>query len=73
MPQPCKLDRISMNIQEENSVHYFRVQSVLEQTLVNEKKGDVGMVKCFSKMYGNKGRALNYLQSESYVKMPVSS
>ena len=31
------------------------------------KKGDVGTVKCFSKKYGNKGRALNYLQSESYI------
>ena len=25
------------------------------------KKGDVGMVKLFSKKYGNKGRAFNYL------------
>ena len=30
------------------------------------------MVKRFSKKHGNKGRAFNYLQSESYVKMPVS-
>ena len=30
------------------------------------------MVKRFSKKYGNKGRVFNYLQSESYVKMPVS-
>ena len=30
------------------------------------------MAKRFSKMYGNKGRAFNKLQSESYVKMPVS-
>ena len=37
------------------------------------KKGDVGMAKCFSKKYGNKGWALNYLQIESYVKMPVSA
>ena len=37
------------------------------------KKGDVGMVKRFSNKYGNKGRAFNYLQSESYVKMPVST
>ena len=37
------------------------------------KKGDVGMVKRFSKKYGNKERAFNYLQSESYVKMPVSA
>ena len=37
------------------------------------KKGDVGMVKRFSKKYGNKGRAFNYLQFESYVKMPVSA
>ena len=37
------------------------------------KKGDVGMVKRFSKKYGNKGRAFNYLQSESYVKMLVSA
>ena len=30
------------------------------------KKGDVGMVKSFSKTYGNKGRAFNYIpQSES--------
>ena len=28
------------------------------------KKGDVGMAKRFSKKYGNKGWALNYLQSE---------
>ena len=28
------------------------------------KKGDVGMAKCFSKKYGNKGRAFNYLHSE---------
>ena len=35
------------------------------------KKGGVGMAKCFSKKYRNKGRAFNYLQSESYVKMPV--
>ena len=28
------------------------------------------MVKRFSKNYGNKG--INYLQSESYIKMPVS-
>ena len=32
MPQPCNLDGISMNIQEENSAHYFRVQSEREQT-----------------------------------------
>ena len=37
------------------------------------KKGDVGMVKCFLKKYGNKGRAFNWLQSKSYVKMPVSA
>ena len=37
------------------------------------KKGDVGMAKCFSKKYGNKVWAFNYLQSESYVKMPVSA
>ena len=37
------------------------------------KKGDVGMAKRFSKKYGNKGWAFNYLQSESYVKMPVST
>ena len=34
------------------------------------KKRDVGIVKRFSKNYGNKG--INYLQSESYIKMPVS-
>ena len=34
MPQPCNLDGISMNILEENSAHYFRVQSEREQTLV---------------------------------------
>ena len=27
------------------------------------------MVKCFSKKYRNKGRALDYLQSESYVEI----
>ena len=37
------------------------------------KKGDVGMVKHFSKKYGNKVRAYNYLQSGSYVKMLVSA
>ena len=37
------------------------------------KKGDVGMAKCFSKKYGNKGWAINYVQSESYVKMPVNA
>ena len=36
------------------------------------KKGDVGMTKRFSK-YGNKWWAFNYLQSKSYVKMPVST
>ena len=34
VPQPCNIDGISMNIQEENSAHYFRVQSEREQTLV---------------------------------------
>ena len=34
VPQPCNLDGISMNIQEENSARYFRVQSEREQTLV---------------------------------------
>ena len=34
VPQPCNLDGISMNIQEENSALYFRVQSEREQTLV---------------------------------------
>ena len=34
MPQPCNLDGISMNIQEENSAHYLPVQSEREQTLV---------------------------------------
>ena len=28
------LDGISMNIQEENAAHYFRVQSEREQTLI---------------------------------------
>ena len=37
MPQPCNLDGISMNIQEENSAHYFWVQSECEQTLVTQK------------------------------------
>ena len=37
------------------------------------KKGDLGMVKHFSKRYRKNGRAFNYLQSESYVKMPVSA
>ena len=35
------------------------------------KKEDVGMAKRFSKKYGNKGCAINYLQSD--VKMPVSA
>ena len=33
MLQPCNLDGISMNIQEENSAYYFRVHSEHEQTL----------------------------------------
>ena len=33
------------------------------------EKGDVGVAKYFSKKYGNKGCAFNYLQSESYVKI----
>ena len=37
------------------------------------KKGNVGMAKHFSKQYGNKGWAFNYLQSETYAKMPVSA
>ena len=32
VPQPCNLDGISKNIQEENSARYFRVQSEREQT-----------------------------------------
>ena len=35
VPQPCKLDGISMNIQQENSACYFRVQSEREQTSVS--------------------------------------
>ena len=31
------------------------------------------MAKRFYKKYGNKGWAFNYMQSESYVKMPVSA
>ena len=31
------------------------------------------MVKCFSKKYVNTGRTFNYMQSKSYVKMPVSA
>ena len=31
------------------------------------------MVKHFTKVYGNKGWAFNYLLSESYVKIPVSA
>ena len=37
VPQPCNLDGISMNIQEENSARYFRVQSECEQTLTKLK------------------------------------
>ena len=37
------------------------------------EKVDVGMAKCFSKKYGNKGWTFNYLQSESYVKILVSA
>ena len=33
VPQPCNLDGNSMNIQEENSAHYFRLQSERELTL----------------------------------------
>ena len=32
--EPSNLDVISMNIQEENSACYFRVQSECEQTLI---------------------------------------
>ena len=46
---------------------------VTEKTFIIWKKGDVGMAKCFTKKYGNKGWAFNYLQSESYVKIPVSA
>ena len=31
------------------------------------------MAKRFSKKYGNKEWAINYMQSKSYVKMPVSA
>ena len=44
MPQPCNLDGISMNIQEENSAHYFRVQSEREQTLVVHLHGKIVQV-----------------------------
>ena len=37
------------------------------------KKGDVGMAKRYSIKYGNKGWAINYMQSESYVKMSVNA
>ena len=37
------------------------------------KKGDVGMDKRFSKKYGNMERAINYVQSESYIKIPVNA
>ena len=40
------------------------------------KKGDVGMAKRFSKKYGNTRDELlyiNYVQSESYVKMSVNA
>ena len=30
-----------------------------KRLLVKMEKGDVGMIKCFSKKYGNKGRAFN--------------
>ena len=40
--------------------------------LVNEK-GYVVMAKCFSKKYENKRYAVNNMQSERYVKMPVSA
>ena len=36
------------------------------------KKGDVGLAIHFSKKYRNKGWAINYVQSESYVKMPAT-
>ena len=42
MPQPCNLDGISMKIQEEDSAHYFQVQSEREQTLViSQPRGSV--------------------------------
>ena len=37
------------------------------------KKGGVRKAKHFSKKYGNKGWAIKYVQSESYVKMPVNA
>ena len=37
------------------------------------KKRDVGIANRFSKKYRNKGWAINYVQSESYVKMPVNA
>ena len=36
VPQPCTLDGISMNIQEENSARFFQVQSECEQTLIHD-------------------------------------
>ena len=40
VPQPCNLDGISMNIQEENSAHYFRVLayvSPLGECVLNQR------------------------------------
>ena len=31
------------------------------------------MAKCFSKKYGNKGWAINLVQSDSYVMMPLNA
>ena len=34
------------------------------------KKGDVGMAKCFSKKYGNKGWAINYVHPKVMSRCP---
>ena len=44
MPGAATL-RISMNIQEENSARYFRVQSEHEQTLISNIRGYVDKKK----------------------------
>ena len=56
VPQPCKLDgismniqeEISMNIQEENSACYFRVHSECEQTLVMSETPSIADFSCSS-------------------------
>ena len=53
--------RISMNIQEENSAHYFRVQSEHEQTLISNIRGYVDKIEWIN-------HAIQLLLEEKLVK-----